>query len=33
MFKMAIVGTAHMHANEIALYIHEHPEAELVSGI
>ena len=30
MFKMAIVGTAHMHANEIALYIHEHPEAELV---
>lgn len=29
MFKMVIVGTAHMHCNEIALYIHEHPDAQL----
>ena len=29
MYRMVIVGTAHMHANEIALYIHRHPEATL----
>ena len=33
MFNMAIVGTAHMHANEIALYIHEHPEARLTGVV
>lgn len=30
MFRMVIIGTAHMHANEIALYIDRNPEAELV---
>jgi len=29
MFNMVIVGTAHMHANEIALYIDRHPQARL----
>ncbi len=29
MLNMVIVGTAHMHSNEIALYIHRHPGAKL----
>jgi len=30
MIKAVIIGFAHMHVNEIALYIHEQPDIELI---
>ena len=30
MLKAVIVGTAHMHVNEVALYLKEQPDFELV---